>query len=100
MGYAFVKSLSSRVKSEAVAESLNADKLDDATLESQFNYIAGGAKIIELERFCAFVSRLAYRMVKDGVLSEASDIKSAPIRRLEQGEIIECLAMPETSEKG
>jgi len=82
---AFFKSLSVRATEEAVPEAVRADKLDDTQLQEQFKHLAGGADRIDQERFEQFLCRFVYRVVKDGVISEAVDIKSKVHRRLEIG---------------
>jgi len=77
-------------------EVLRRDMLEEPQLERLFCHIVmDGTGMLDKERFVAMLTRLAYRVERDTVLTQDKSIKSKVCRRLEAGEVVEELGIPE-----
>jgi len=68
-------------------------EISETQSESLFSHVAQGSEKIDQEKFLDFV-RLYYKVVRGTVFAEGLSIKTKTIRRLEGGELLECLEGP------
>lgn len=96
-----VKSVPARCPPDVMPEALRQDVLEEQQLKRLFQHVAGGGHSeIDRERFALMITRVAYRVGTETMLTEDRSIKSRVRRRLEAGEVLEELGLPEEDDGG
>jgi len=93
----FIRSLSDFLPSkDSLPSSLSTDTLSDSNVERLFRLIAGKDNdAVPSEKLVESLSKAYFKTAKSTILTEDQDVKSKNVRRIEDKEVVQALALPQ-----